>query len=263
MARREASVVVALQRRRSLSRMEEKLVASGLSKDYGGVRALDDVSLELCAGEIVGLIGPNGSGKTTLLNCLSGALRPTAGTIAVGGRSLAGRPPREFARCKVARTFQNISLFSTLTVAENVEASCVSGAGMRRDEARQVALRELASIGIERFADSFAEQLAYGDRRRLEVARALATDPRFLLLDEPAAGMNDAESRALGEFTARVREERGCGVLIVEHDLQLIMRHCDRIYVLNEGRLIAHGTAGEVQQHPAVVAAYTGGVHVT
>jgi ABC-type branched-subunit amino acid transport system ATPase component len=227
-------------------------------KHYGGVQALKGVSLTVGAGTIYGLIGPNGSGKTTLLNCISNVTRLTSGSVRLDGSPLESLALHRVANRGIARTFQSIRLFDRLTVLENVAVGIVASARASLRTARARATEILAELGIGGLADSYAESLAYGDRRRVEIARALATSPRFLLLDEPAAGMNDVESAALGELLQSIRASQGCGILVVDHDLRLIMRHCDRIHVLNGGATIAEGSATDVQKDPRVIAAYIG-----
>jgi ABC-type branched-subunit amino acid transport system ATPase component len=230
----------------------------GLSKYFEGVRALQGVSLRLEEGALVGLIGPNGSGKTTLLNCVSGVYPPSGGAVLLDGKPIGGRPAHELAAAGVVRTFQNIRLFGRLTVRENVEVSALAAGAVGRSRSRELARELLREIGLSQLEDRFAATLSYGDQRRLEVARALAARPRFLLLDEPAAGMNEAESDELRRQVARIRKERGCGVLVVEHDLRLIMQLCERIHVLNEGRTISEGTPASVRDDREVIAAYIG-----
>jgi ABC-type branched-subunit amino acid transport system ATPase component len=234
------------------------LEAVDVTKRFGGVHALRGVSLGLREGAIVGLIGPNGSGKTTLLNCISGVFAPTSGRVLLDGTPLTGRAGHRIARTGVVRTFQNIRLFGALTAQQNVEVGALGAGRVSRARSRDYALDVLDRFGIAELADRWASTLSYGDQRRLEVARALAGAPRFLLLDEPAAGMNETESEVLRESIERIRSERNCGILVVEHDLRLIMRLCDAIYVLNEGEVISHGTPGEVRSDPAVIAAYIG-----
>ena len=239
-------------------RAQAALEAHDVTKSFGGVHALRGVSLALVEGEIVGLIGPNGSGKTTLLNCIAGVYPPTAGRILLDGEALGGRAGHHIARAGVIRTFQNIRLFAKLTSLQNVEISALATKQVTRGGSREHAATLLGELGIAHLADREAGTLSYGDQRRLEIARALAAGPRFLLLDEPAAGMNESESDAVRAQVERVRVQRGCGVLVVEHDLRLIMQLCDRIYVLNEGEVIATGTPAEVRRDPAVIAAYIG-----
>ena len=237
--------------------MSAVLEAVDVSKRFGGVHALRNVSLRLREGDVVGLIGPNGSGKTTFLNCLSGVFPPSTGRIALDGRPIPRRG-HAVARRGIVRTFQNIRLFGWLTAIQNVEVGALGAGRVRRGRSGRHALETLAQLGMERLADRYAGTLSYGDQRRLEIARALAAHPRFLLLDEPAAGMNEGESTELGAAVQAIRKERGCGVLVVEHDLRLIMRICDHVVVLNEGEVIASGSPAEVRTDPAVVAAYIG-----
>ena len=234
------------------------LAAVDVTKRFGGVQALRGVSLEVSEREIVGLIGPNGSGKTTLLNCLSGVFAPTSGRILLDGSPLATRAGHRVARAGIVRTFQNIRLFGGLTALQNVEVAALGAGRVRRARSREYALEVLAQLGIEALAEQWAATLSYGDQRRLEVARALAGAPRYLLLDEPAAGMNEHESEELRMSIEAIRSERKCGILVVEHDLRLIMRLCDAIYVLNEGEVIGRGAPEEVRSDPAVIAAYIG-----
>jgi branched-chain amino acid transport system ATP-binding protein len=229
------------------------LTVDNAAKHFRGLRALDGVSIGVEEGEIVGLIGPNGSGKTTLLNLASGVLRPTSGRISVGGVDATGHRPHDFARLGVGRTFQQVRLFTEMTVAENVEVGAVARG---QDAARVDALLE--RLRLAQVRDRLAVTLPYGQQRRAEIARALAGSPRFLLLDEPAAGMNEAESDDLLEAIKAVRDDEGCAVLIVDHDLRLIMRLCERIHVLAEGMTICEGTAEEVRRDPAVIQAYLG-----
>jgi ABC-type branched-subunit amino acid transport system ATPase component len=232
--------------------------AVDVRKSFGGVHALRGVSLRLAEGELVGLIGPNGSGKTTFLNCVSGVLPPTAGEILLDGDSLAGEPVHRIASRGVVRTFQNIRLFGRMSVVRNVEVSAVAAGGESRSTATRRARELVDELGLGEVAERDAGTLAYGDQRRLEIARALAAKPRFLLLDEPAAGMNERESTELGDAIERIRSERRCGILVVEHDLRLVLRLCDRVAVLNEGELISEGTPEQVRRDEAVVAAYIG-----
>lgn len=229
------------------------LAVEGVVKQFRGLRALDGVSLSVREGEIVGLIGPNGSGKTTLLNVASGVLKPTAGRVAIGEVDATGRSPHQISHLGVGRTFQQIRLFAEMTVYENVEVGAVA----RRQDADRAA-QLISRLGLAGDAERLAVTLPYGRQRRVEIARALAGRPRFLLLDEPAAGMNEAESDALLETIRGVRDDEGCAILIVDHDLRLIMRLCERIHVLAEGKTICEGTADEVRRDPAVVEAYLG-----
>ncbi len=253
------------------------LEARGLSAAFGGVRALDGVDLEVLDGEIAALIGPNGAGKTTLFNCLTGLCRPAGGEIALlppGGvrHRLAGLAPHRVAALGVARTFQNIRLFPAMSALENVLVgrhvrmragvlgALLRGPGTRAEERESAAAaRELlGKVGLESVAGEPAGSLPYGLQRRLEIARALATEPLLLLLDEPAAGMNPRETAELDELIRRLRDEDGVTVLLIEHDMRLVMGLAERIVVLDSGRLIAAGTPAEVRADPAVVRAYLG-----
>jgi branched-chain amino acid transport system ATP-binding protein len=233
------------------------LVVESVTKDFIGLRALDSVSLKLNKGEILGLIGPNGSGKTTLINVLTGFLKPTSGRIKVNSTDITNWPPHKIAPLGLARTFQTIKLFAGLTVLENVEVAAVS-AGIPRHRARQLAYEVLERLGASHLADLQAGALPYGAERRVEISRALATSPRFLLLDEPAAGLNEAESDELLQTLVSIPQELGCGILIVDHDMRLIMRLCHRVHVLNYGRTIGEGKPEEVRQNAAVLQAYLG-----
>lgn len=233
------------------------LTATNLSVDFAGLRALDQVSLSLAIGEIVGLIGPNGSGKTTLVNVLTGQVKPIAGRVAIQDVDLTGLAPRAIALKGVARSFQIVRLFNNLTVRENVETAALThGAGRRAAGMKADAL--LAQYGLTSHAHDLAGELNYGAKRRVEIARALAADPRFLLLDEPAAGMNEEESEVLLRLLATLPAERDLGLLIIDHDMSLIMRLCHRLHVLASGRTIAEGDVESVRNEPAVIEAYLG-----
>jgi ABC-type branched-subunit amino acid transport system ATPase component len=231
----------------------------GLVKQFGGVRALDGVDVQLRQGHVLGVIGPNGSGKTTLMNCLTGVLPPTSGEIRLDGQAVQRSSAHELARAGVARTFQNVRLFRRLSVVENVEAAVLAcGRRLSRKNATARTAELLRQCGVEHLATHRADALSYGDQRRVEVARALGTAPRFLLLDEPAAGMNEVESAALGTTVTGVRESFGCGVLMIEHDVRLISTVCEHVYVLNEGRVISEGPPRQVLTDPVVIEAYLG-----
>ncbi|MDO9107991.1 MAG: ABC transporter ATP-binding protein [Coriobacteriia bacterium] len=228
-----------------------------LCKSFAGLKAVDDVSFEMHTGEILGLIGPNGSGKTTLINVVTGLLRATSGSVIVDGTATTEKPPHRVAHAGLARTFQTIRLFKELTVLENVEVAAVSMGSSRR-AAVPFAEELLMEMGIEQFSDRLASEIPFGHQRKLEIARALAMKPKFLLLDEPAAGLNEEESDLLLELLRLIPEKKGVGVLIVEHDMRLMMNLCDTLHVLNYGKTIAHGTPEEVRADPQVVSAYLG-----
>ncbi|MDI3341153.1 MAG: ABC transporter ATP-binding protein [Sphaerobacter sp.] len=222
------------------------------------MRAVDGVSLTLGRGEILGLIGPNGSGKTTLINVLTGMLRITDGEVWVGGTDIAGWTPHRIARAGVVRTFQVVRLFKAFSVLENVEVAALSARRVTRREAMARAWAALERVGLDHLAEWPAGALPQGEERRVEIARALASAPEFLLLDEPGAELTEPEVQVLLETLAGVRRELGCGILIVDHDMRLIMRLCDRLHVLNYGRTIAEGTPDEVRREPDFIAAYLG-----
>jgi ABC-type branched-subunit amino acid transport system ATPase component len=233
------------------------LSATGISVDFFGLRALEDVSFSLEKGEILGLIGPNGSGKTTLINVLTGQVRPLAGKVLCNGVDITGMPSRRIARHGIARSFQVVRLFRGLTVAENIETAAL-GQGHTRRSVRARVAQLLEAFELDKVAHQLADALNYGDERRVEIARALAGDPRFLLLDEPAAGMNEAESDNLLGILARLPAERDLGMLIIDHDMSLILRLCHRLHVLASGRTIGEGDVETVRRLPAVVEAYLG-----
>ncbi len=233
------------------------LRAVDVAVEFTGLRALDGVSLTLDPGEIVGLIGPNGSGKTTLINAVTGQVPLAGGRVLLGEEDISGLKPRRIALKGLARSFQIVRLFNGMSVVENVEAAALAhGDGLRA--ARAKAERLLEEFGLSSRADELGDSLSYGDKRRVEIARALASDPAFLLLDEPAAGMNDAETEALLHILSALPAARGLGLLIIDHDMGLIMRLCDRLHVLAFGRTIAEGSAAEVRANPAVIEAYLG-----
>jgi branched-chain amino acid transport system ATP-binding protein len=255
--------------------MEVLLEVRGLSRSFRGLEALADYDLQLPRGTIHGVIGPNGAGKTTLFNVLSGFLRPTRGEIRFQGQDITGAPAYRVSRLGIARTFQNIRLFGDLPVIDNVKVglhrsvhrslvgSLLSTPSFRASE-RQLTERSIELLqlfGIEQHRDRLARHLPYGDQRRLEIARAVATRPTLLLLDEPNAGMNPVETKELLNLIRRVRDDHGITVVLVAHDIPLVMNLCDRIQVLNHGRTIADGPPGTVRADPEVVAAYLGSRH--
>ena len=233
------------------------LNATGVCVEFAGLRALDGVSLDIATGEIVGLIGPNGSGKTTLINAITGQVPLAGGGIRLGEEDLSGRSPAEIALKGISRSFQIVRLFNSMSVHENIEAAALAK-GDRLAVARRKAEALLAEFALEARADELGGALSYGDKRRVEIARALAADPTFLLLDEPAAGMNEEESEVLLRTLAALPNERGLGLLIIDHDMGLIMRLCHRLHVLASGRTIAAGSPDAVRNDPAVIEAYLG-----
>ena len=248
------------------------LKISGAGKRFGGLQALSDVTLSIQGGQIYGLIGPNGAGKTTLFNVITGLYQPDGGEFELNGHPYSPSSPHEVARAGIARTFQNIRLFGDMSALENVMVGRhvrthqgIIGAVLRhraaRDEEAAIQQRALALldfVGIAHLAGRTARHLSYGDQRRVEIARALATDPLLLALDEPAAGMNATEKESLRVLLLAIREQ-GTTILLIEHDVKLVMGLCDRLTVLDYGKVIAEGTPAEVQKHPAVIAAYLGG----
>ena len=233
------------------------LVAEDITIRFGGVLALDQVSLVVRSSEILGLIGPNGAGKTTLVNVLSGFARPDRGRVRIGRDVVSRVAGHHFAHAGVARTFQAVRLFAGMTISENIEVSCVT-AGAKRAEARRRAAELLDWAGLGDKAQQLAGTLNYGDERRVGLLRALALRPRFLLLDEPAAGLNAAEASALRTMIGHIRNSFGCAVLIIEHNMELVMNLCERLHVLGSGRTIAAGSPAEVQANPLFRSAYLG-----
>ena len=233
------------------------LGTDGVTVRFGGLAALEDLTLELARDEILGLIGPNGAGKSTLINVLSGFQPVAAGRVYADGRTLTGRKPHELSHLGIARTFQAVRLFAGLSVLENVAAG-FSGRPVARRAARDRALEILDWIGLGAKAQAIAGTLPYGDERRVGIARALATGPAFLLLDEPAAGTNEEDIPSLMSMIARIRDEFDCGVLVVEHNMGLIMGLCSRVHVIDHGRTIAIGSPRAVQDDPEVRRAYLG-----
>jgi branched-chain amino acid transport system ATP-binding protein len=235
----------------------EALRAAGISRAFEGVRALRDVTLELHRHEVVGLIGPNGAGKTTLVNVLTGFDFPDEGTVELEGREVTRWSPHRRGRAGLARTFQHSRSFGSLSVRENVEVAAL-GAGARTREARRRAVELLGLLGLADRAEAPAATLPHGDERKLGVARALAIEPRFVLLDEPAAGLPEAEVPDFAAVVRAVRDEHEAGVLLIDHNMALVMEVCDRIAVLDQGRQLAAGTPDEIRANLDVTAAYLG-----
>jgi branched-chain amino acid transport system ATP-binding protein len=232
------------------------LRASSVSRSFAGVEALREVSFELEQGEVVGLIGPNGAGKSTLVNVLSGFDRPTRGRVLLGHREVTSWSAHRRGRHGLARTFQHSHAFGALSVRENVEVAAL-GVGASQREAARRARELLELLGVAEYADRPASKLAHGDERRLGVARALATEPRFVLMDEPAAGLPEAEAQRFATAVSTVRQ-RGAGVLLVDHNVALVLEVCERIHVLDQGTTLAEGTPAEIRAHLGVAAAYLG-----
>jgi ABC-type branched-subunit amino acid transport system ATPase component len=248
------------------------LEARSLTRAFGGIRAVDGLSFEVRSGEITGLIGPNGAGKTTVFNLITAVYRPTSGAIILDGSDISGKRPFEVVRAGVARTFQNIRLFGRMTCIQNVMtpmmarashgpiASILRTRSVRREEAAlcERAYAIMRDMRIEESADRQASTLPYGLQRKLEIARALACGPKLLLLDEPAAGMNDAETHELGETITRVRRDFGVTIILIEHHINLVMDICAHVVVMERGSLLASGSAEEIRDNPKVIEAYLG-----
>jgi ABC-type branched-subunit amino acid transport system ATPase component len=235
----------------------EQLVAEQIRVHFEGVKAVDGVDLTLDQGQIMGLIGPNGAGKTTFMNAVSHFVPRTSGTVTLGGRDVTSWPSHRLATAGLVRTFQDVATFPELTVFENVELGALA-AGLSRRKARSRASALLTSLGLARMGNMQASALPHGEERRVGIARAVAVGPKFLLLDEPAAGLDDRESLQLAETIAQLRDDVGCGVLLVEHDMRIIFRVCERIQVLDFGKPLALGEPGEIRTNPDVITAYLG-----
>lgn len=248
------------------------LKVENLSKEFGGLRAVNEVAMEIKEKELIGLIGPNGAGKTTFFNLVTGVYEPTEGKVVFDGREVQGKKPYVITQGGMARTFQNIRLFSEVSVLDNIRTACsfrvnysvmesIFRVGRYMNEEKAIveeSIQLLEIFGLADKKDELAKNLPYGEQRRLEIARALATHPKLLLLDEPAAGMNPQETKELTELIQWIREKFDLSILLIEHDMSLVMKLCERIYVLDYGTVIAHGTPQEIRNNSRVIQAYLG-----
>lgn len=252
--------------------METLLETTDLSKSFGGIKAVQNFVIHIDKGEVIGLIGPNGAGKTTAFNLLTGVYKPTTGQILFEGKDISGKKPYQITALGIARTFQNIRLFGELSVLENVKIAFtlhskysfpeailrIGRYGREEQEIDDKARELLKAFKLDHLAEEQAKNLPYGQQRRLEIARALATNPKLLLLDEPAAGMNPQETKELTDMIRWIRDEFKLTILLIEHDMALVMKICERIYVLDYGKILAQGVPEEIKHNPAVIKAYLG-----
>lgn len=236
------------------------LSALGIEKRFAGVTALDGVDIEVGQGETLGLLGPNGSGKTTLVNCVSGVVRPNAGRVLIDGIEIGHLSRDRRARAGLIRTYQNLRLFTDLTVAENIEVGLLAQGGRPREQRRNLVRRSLAEQGLEDVARLPVSELPYGAQKRVEVARALVSEPKVLLLDEPGAGLGSSETELLSEALRSARSRFSCAMLMIDHNVNLIMGLSDRIVVLSDGKVLRSGTPDEIAGDPEVISVYLGQV---
>ncbi len=235
------------------------LVVQGLSKKFGGIYAVKDVYLDCRIGQIVGLIGPNGAGKTTMMNLISGALKPDSGVVFIDGETVSAASPADCAEAGIARTFQNIRLFKRMTVRQNVEVARITHRRVAKGQESGPGVDEILKLlNLDALAEVKAGNLPYGHQRRVEIARAMALSPRVILLDEPAAGMNEQESRALIGSVQMIRDRFGCGVIVIDHDLKFIMEVSEHLYVMHLGEVIVHGPPEQVRHDERVIEIYLG-----